>query len=191
MSNASRHLSHYLSFLINVVVLGTVLVFTFRQAPRRHGVRYQYGPCYLIALAAVCILADNSRHVLQDLGVWAPGPWPGSSQYHGNCEWRWISKTVRDCSLSQDCGPVDCGGGFFSAGEDLDCYTCLQTGDFAHLCSTNAESFSCLSPVGWIFTIFLTYLGFGLLAMGSAWNAQLLKKLAAVRTKWHELRTMG
>mmetsp|Transcript_44108 Transcript_44108/g.70871 ORF Transcript_44108/g.70871 Transcript_44108/m.70871 type:complete len:170 (-) Transcript_44108:219-728(-) len=167
-----------------------VFVFTLRQAPRRCSTRYPYGPCYFIALAALCILADNSRHVLQDLGFWPPGPWPGSSQYRGDCEARWISNTVRDCSLGQDCGPVDCGGGFYSAAENVDCYTCLQTGQFANHCTTNAESFSCLSPVGWIFTIFLTYFGFGLLAAGSAWNAQLLTKLTTIRTKWHELRAL-
>jgi hypothetical protein len=31
-------------------------------------------------MAVPLVLADQMRHVLQDAGVWGPGPWPGSSQ---------------------------------------------------------------------------------------------------------------
>jgi hypothetical protein len=32
------------------------------------------------------IMADLSRHVLQDAEIWKAGPWPGSSQYRADCE---------------------------------------------------------------------------------------------------------
>lgn len=50
------------------------------------------------------------------------------------------------------------------------------------------ETFHCLSPVGWIFTIFCTYIGFALLMFGTMWNADLIGKLQAMRDKWRELR---
>ena len=192
VSSASRHLSHSLTLAVNVVILGAIFAFTLRQASRRRfvhgegGVRgkaYQYGPTILVAVGSLCVLSDNLRHVLQDAGIWRPGPWPGSSQYRSDCAARWVSNTKRHCGASADCGAHDCGGGFFSASPGLDCYTCLLQGDFAYLCTANAETFSCLSAVGWVFTVVLTYAGFALLAVGSLWNAQLLTKLAAVRDK--------
>jgi len=50
------------------------------------------------------------------------------------------------------------------------------------------ETFKCLSGVGWIFTIFCTYIGFALLMVGTMWNAALVDKLIAMRDKWRELR---
>lgn len=199
MSTASRHLSHYLSLAINSVIFTAVFVVTFRQAARRHSsadklwVRrwHKHGPSCLVAVGATCILADNFRHVAQDLGVWPPGDWPGSSQYRANCEVRWVSNTKRHCERSEDCGPFECGSGSFSAAAGLDCYTCRESGQYAFLCTTGAETFSCLSAVGWVFTIFLTYSGFFLLASGAAWNSNLCSKLSSVRHKWHELREIS
>jgi len=78
VSTASRHLSHTLTLVVNLVVLGAVLAFTVRQAPRRRrgGERRLsrvYGPSLLVGVGAVFILADNTRHVLQDSGIWPPG----------------------------------------------------------------------------------------------------------------------
>jgi len=46
---------------------------------------HKYGPVLLTTLAALFIMADLTRHILQDLKVWKEGPWPGSSQYRSNC----------------------------------------------------------------------------------------------------------
>ena len=50
------------------------------------------------------------------------------------------------------------------------------------------ETFKCLSSIGWIFTIFCTYIGFAILMFATMWNADLIGKLAAMREKWRELR---
>lgn len=50
------------------------------------------------------------------------------------------------------------------------------------------ENFSCLSAVGWVFTVFCTYTGFTLLIVGTMWNADLIGKLSAIREQWRELR---
>jgi len=44
-----------------------------------------YGPTYLTIVAALMIMSDLMRHVLQDADVWPAGPWPGSSQYRPGC----------------------------------------------------------------------------------------------------------
>ena len=50
------------------------------------------------------------------------------------------------------------------------------------------ENLTHLSTVGILFTILATYSGFVLLAVGTLWNAELLKKLGAIRERWNELR---
>jgi len=46
----------------------------------------QYGPFYLTVAAALFIMADLLRHVLQDVNIWKEGPFPGSAQYRAGCE---------------------------------------------------------------------------------------------------------
>jgi len=96
-----------------------------------------YGPTYLCIVAALMIMADLTRHVLQDADVWPAGPWPNSSQYRPDC---------------------------------------------------HEESMECLSAIGWIFTIALTYGGFALLFVGTLWNANICEKLKDFKEKWRELR---
>lgn len=50
------------------------------------------------------------------------------------------------------------------------------------------ENFGCLSPLGWLFTVFFTYFGFALLIFGSLWNAKFLDKMAELKDSWRELR---
>lgn len=115
------------------------LVIYIRYTSRnRYGTHWQvYGPTYLCIIAALMIMSDLSRHVLQDANVWKEGPWPGSSQYRPGC---------------------------------------------------HEESMECLSVVGWVFTIALTYGGFGLLFIGTLWNASICEKLSDFKEKWRELR---
>jgi len=194
VSNASRDLSHTLSLVTNLVVFGAIFAFVFNQSKRRMNRRthfQRFGPTYLTALGALLVLADNVRHVLQDTGIWPPGPWPGSSQYRSDCPARMVSNTVRVCNQSSDCGPYDCGHGRFAPGPGLECFKCLQEGDFADLCTTLDESFACLSSVGWVFTVFMTYAGFGIFIGASLWNADVLQKVGKIQSKWHELRDMA
>jgi len=65
---------------------------------------------------------------------------------------------------------------------------CTQSGPLAGICTEGAETFGCLSAVGWAFTVGATYSGFLLLFVGAAWNANLLSKLAAIQDKWRALR---
>jgi len=51
------------------------------------------------------------------------------------------------------------------------------------------ESISCLSAVGFLFTIVFTYVGFSLLVLGSMWNTNIItkfkKKLADIKREYH------
>jgi len=51
------------------------------------------------------------------------------------------------------------------------------------------ENVTCLSAIGWIFTIACTYSGFVLLFCGTMWNANLLAKLKQIRKQWQALRS--
>mmetsp|Transcript_49181 Transcript_49181/g.73107 ORF Transcript_49181/g.73107 Transcript_49181/m.73107 type:complete len:285 (-) Transcript_49181:1029-1883(-) len=50
------------------------------------------------------------------------------------------------------------------------------------------ETMQFLSPVGWIFTVTLTYSGFILLAVGALWNANIVAKLKKLSAKCRELK---
>eukprot|EP00292_Cryptomonas_paramecium_P023493 CAMPEP_0113699266 /NCGR_PEP_ID=MMETSP0038_2-20120614/23202_1 /TAXON_ID=2898 /ORGANISM="Cryptomonas paramecium" /LENGTH=151 /DNA_ID=CAMNT_0000622585 /DNA_START=453 /DNA_END=905 /DNA_ORIENTATION=+ /assembly_acc=CAM_ASM_000170 len=146
-------------------------------------------------------MADQLRHVLQDLEWWPSGPWPGSSEYVSDCSTRSFMTPLQACATGSDCGTFDCGNGHFSAGEGLPCFVCrgnpsaspeaALNATAAQYCSQNAETFSCLSPVGWAFTVAMTYVGFLCFFLATFWNADLVGKLRAVRDKWRALRGGG
>lgn len=50
------------------------------------------------------------------------------------------------------------------------------------------ENMAHLSPMGVLFTIVFTYLGFVCLMIGTLWNANICQKLREIRTQWNELR---
>lgn len=52
----------------------------------------------------------------------------------------------------------------------------------------NNEAPKCLNAVGIIFTYAITYTGFLLLAIGTLWNANIIKKLREIRGQWRALR---
>lgn len=188
VTSASRYLGHWIAFGVNLVVFIFSIVFVYRQSARRsrqptHWLKY--GPTYLTIVAAVLVMADNTRHVLQDTKVWPSGPWPGSSQYLSDCTTRDWKQPIQTCTNSSDCGVFNCGDGTFSAGDGKPCFECYLDGK----CSAGAsESIACLSAVGWIFTVGMTYSGFLLFFFASFWNANLVGKLAAISAKWRALR---
>jgi len=138
VSAAARTTGHTISFAVTGTIMLALVIYIRYTAKNRFGSHWHtYGPTYLCCLAALMIMADLSRHVLQDAEIWPAGPWPGSSQYRPDC---------------------------------------------------HEEAMECLSVVGWIFTIALTYGGFGTLFIGTLWNASICEKLADFKQKWRELR---
>lgn len=130
-------------------------------------------------------MADQLRHVLQDLKIWKPGPFPGSSQYMDQCDIKTVSSPFSNCTVNADCGTYDCGNGHFAV---IAGGTCRSCDTVQAVCVENAETFACLSLIGWIFTVGLTYSGFALFFFASFWNANLMGKLRDIGEKWRALR---
>jgi len=128
-----------------------------------------------VAVASVLILADPLRHVLQDLHVWK------ANMYVHGCPDRALQLPERACSVPQDCGMHDCGEGYYSVNPGEDCFTCWADG----MCSEGAETFRCLSGIGWFVTVICTYVGFAIFFVGVLWNSKLIPKIVR---KWKLLR---
>eukprot|EP00873_Tetraselmis_striata_P014038 jgi/Tetstr1/434302/TSEL_023408.t1 len=134
---AAKELAHTISFGVTLALITNMAQYTLHKCLKRRGTHWsRFGPAYLCFLGVPLIMADLTRHVLQDSGVW---PSPGSDMYRADCPY-----------------------------------------------STHGISgLRCLSAVGWFFTIFCTYLGFGLLIWGMLWATDIHIKMAAA---WRELR---
>jgi len=193
VTSASRFLGHWIAFGVNTVVFAFSIVFVYRQSSRRTHLRSSWqrnGPFLLTIAAALLVMADNTRHVLQDTQIWPSGQWPGSSQYIPDCKTRDWKQPMTNCTQALECGTVLCEDGkSYGAGPGTPCFQCY-IGD--NMCSAGAsESMACLSAVGWIFTVGMTYSGFLLFFFASFWNANLIGKLGAIRAKWNALRQNG
>jgi len=83
----ARQTGHYISFGLTLGMMLAVNGYMLYCAitKRAHEKKHRYTPLILTSIAAVLIMADLSRHVLQDLNWWKSGPFPGSSEYNENC----------------------------------------------------------------------------------------------------------
>jgi len=162
-------------------MLGGVTAFIWYEAcHKRQSIsapkRIIYGPAFLVSVASILILADPVRHVLQDLHYLIT-----ASMYIHNCPVRALQIPERACTMSQECGAHHCGGAYYSVNPGEDCFTCWNDG----MCSEGAETFTCLSGIGWFVTVICTYVGFAFFFIGVLWNSNLIYKIA---TKWKNLR---
>jgi hypothetical protein len=158
-SEASKQLSHSLSFAINLAVLSNLAQHTHHRSGGR------VGPTALVALSAILVCADPLRHVLQDTGMWSSA----------------ASHMYLPADANSTCEP--------GAGGDALCRAPRAAGGYGHhapwVCDADRQrcvcpeaSIRCLSAVGWIFTIVCTYLGFACLFAGACTRARcaLLKR---------------
>jgi len=83
---AARSLGHYISFGVTLtMMIGINIYIAYKSQNRKRPHWVKYGPLYFTLIAALLVMADLTRHVLQDLNVWKSGPFPGSSQYRDGC----------------------------------------------------------------------------------------------------------
>ena len=197
MTGAFRHFSHYLNLGVDLLIFGFAMLYIWHQSlKRRQQLQrkddfdnemaatssmhwYIYGPTYLVCLSSLLILADPVRHVLQDLGYWR------APMYISGCPIRALQLPERACTIHEDCGTHGCGNGYFSVNPGEDCFTCWQN---TGLCSEGAETFRCLSWIGWMVTVVATYVGFALFFVGVLWNANLMEKLDKISRQWRALQ---
>lgn len=73
-SAGAKAFAHSISFGITLAILTNLSQFVFHGAKRRKkkgASHWQvYGPFYLTAIAVPLVMADLTRHVLQDSGLW-------------------------------------------------------------------------------------------------------------------------
>lgn len=82
-SEGARALSHAISFGVTLAVLTNICQYIAWKTKGRKGSHWQrFGPLYICMLSVPLVMADLTRHLLQDSGVWAS---PGSSMYRPGC----------------------------------------------------------------------------------------------------------
>jgi len=71
-----------------------LMAYTANSSQRRAGgtLLQQYGPLVSIMISFPLVMADPTRHVLQDANIW---PSPGSSEYRSDCH----DETIRCLSV--------------------------------------------------------------------------------------------
>lgn len=127
----------------------------------------RYGPAYLVALSVPLVMADLTRHVLQDAGFWKAGPSALSSAMYKS---DWSSTCDSSAAVDVCTAPVAQGGYGHSGTWHCDLHDKMcECGDHMH----------CLTAVGVWFTVVFTYLGFACLLGGVLWGVDLPAKLQA------------
>eukprot|EP01028_Stygiella_incarcerata_P006207 TRINITY_DN2538_c0_g1_i1.p2 TRINITY_DN2538_c0_g1~~TRINITY_DN2538_c0_g1_i1.p2 ORF type:complete len:152 (+),score=29.25 TRINITY_DN2538_c0_g1_i1:356-811(+) len=81
---AARKLGHLIALIVTAIMMIVVDSFIAYQSKKRFGTHWhKYGPLYLCLIATPLILADPTRHVLQDTNVWPSDK--GSAMYRSDC----------------------------------------------------------------------------------------------------------
>eukprot|EP01134_Creolimax_fragrantissima_P004789 CFRG4789T1 len=85
---SAKELSHTISWGITLAILSNIAQYVWwKTSLSRRGTHMQkFAPFYVTLLAVPLVMADLTRHVLQDSGFW---PAPGSSMYRSNCKSHW------------------------------------------------------------------------------------------------------
>eukprot|EP00899_Mesostigma_viride_P024730 jgi/Mesvir1/5441/Mv15500-RA.1 len=193
-SQAAKALSHTITFGVTLALLTNIAQYVYAHRPTRPecaarglGFWQRHGPLLLVLASVPLVMADLTRHVLQDSGYWpgGPGRW-SSSMYQSD-------PTSVCCGVGlpagQACEPEDA-----AAGAAI-CHRPRSLGGYGHHhwwdCSAERHSCQCeghvlcLTPIGWLFTIVCTYSGFACLMAGIFWSLGLFHKL---RSQWRLLR---
>lgn len=83
-SAGAKSFAHSITFGITLAVLSNIAQFTAWSAKTRKGGGHwgKWGPTYLVSASVPLVMADLTRHVLQDADLW---PAPGSAMYSPSC----------------------------------------------------------------------------------------------------------
>jgi len=161
VSAGARKLGHWISFgitLFMMILVNCFIYWSLKNRNRRKGFCQYWGPFMLTLCCVPFIMADLTRHVLQDTGVWEECYRAPDVVWSSSCNW--ASNQYKCTEVPPSCIP------------------------------TSEENLTHLSPMGVLFTICFTYLGFILLFIGTLWNANIVKKLKLIKQRWTELRTI-
>lgn len=215
-----------------MLVVDAFMCWTLKQRKREPTCWKKYGPLVLCFVATPLIMAEPTRHILGDTGVWQ---WCGDNTdfprynqtWNDGCLW---SSTEYQCNVpccvpeAELKGPpsaafpaplyglegptsqeLDELAKLYPASEQAavreghfpqlkledwgDLFLNATSGEYECSCQCTAhENIFHLAPVGWLFTVSMTYLGFIGLAVGSLWNANIVDKCRKMKTEWRALR---
>lgn len=180
ISTAARHTAHLVTLLLDIVLIGALAVYvTYRAKSRSANPSWfqKWGPTILVWAALPLICADPFRHVLSDNDIWK------------SCERRCGELWPDRCLTSSN--EYQC---------QLPCYS--TTGDPTSCDSNKSKTISCtcvhdrqenwghLSPIGVLFTLVFTYIGYFLFIVGALWSGDILDKCRKIRDQYKELRSL-
>jgi len=160
VSAGARTAGHWISFAITLVMMILLNYFIFWSLKNRS---HQRGFChywgpFILTLSAAPLIMADPLRHV----LQDTGAWPECSRPPNviwNSSCTWSSNQYR-CT-------------------ELPAFGCIPL---------RLETMSHLSPIGILFTICFTYLGFILLFVGTLWNANIVKKFKLLKQQWRELR---
>mmetsp|Transcript_103328 Transcript_103328/g.287640 ORF Transcript_103328/g.287640 Transcript_103328/m.287640 type:complete len:196 (+) Transcript_103328:300-887(+) len=162
---ASRSFTHALTWGINLAVITNMLQFVWNKTKRsRKNMTFfrKWGPFNCLFLALFLMMADLSRHLVND--AWGTA----------------CTSLDRDAFPDSVIGFRDSATGAFQpVGKDYEKYCKSVNMGNEYTSSGN------LSFYGWFFTIFCTWSGFALLFVSIFWALSLPQKVAA---QWRSIR---
>ena len=131
------------------------------------------------------ILADPLRHTLNDYNIWESCSRSCYETWPSRCNW---SSEEYKCV-------IECGSQFDPPFNNATC-TKQPDGSYPIVdgCScvpTSQERINHLSPMGILFTIVFTYVGFALFMTGNLWNADIVGKCRDIRHQYRVLRGLS
>mmetsp|Transcript_10665 Transcript_10665/g.12461 ORF Transcript_10665/g.12461 Transcript_10665/m.12461 type:complete len:179 (+) Transcript_10665:455-991(+) len=167
-----------------------ILQYAIHKCSKKKGTHFQkYAPAYVIALAVPFVMADLTRHVCVDAGVWKAGSKPGDKSgalpYKADFE-------HQCCGFGSDQSCTKDGPFSYTNGTNF-CHAAAPKG-FGHpnwncdpdmkICFCG-QGMSCLNGLGITFVAVFTYTGFTLLMVGIFWTVDLWPKL---KKKWNAVK---
>lgn len=122
-------MSHSISFGVTLAVLTNLTQLTFAGSKRRKNRSHwnKYGPTYLVGMSIPLVMADLTRHVLQDAGMW------------GNCVLQ-CTPAIDPTQASYDCP----GSAMYRPNCDVDGIRCLSTIGWVFTVLFTYSGFACL-----------------------------------------------
>lgn len=160
--------AHSVTFGINLAVFTNLAQYMYTDIKRRGDGRW--GPLYCVIGATVGVMADLSRHLINDSNNWFIETGGGEKVKFDfdNCQY-----PIPVISGSSQCSQIGMGPGIVREENALGIEMSMYNPDGS------------LSVYGWIFTILGTWTGFGLLFVGVMWHSDIANKM---RRQFRQLR---
>jgi len=188
ITTGARHAAHIITLIIDLVVIGGLCAYVTYKAKDRDyppSKWHKWGPSILCWIAFPLIMADPLRHTLNDYNIWEGCTRSCHETWPNRCNW---SSEEYKCV-------IECGSQFSPPFNNVTCNVqpdgSYPVVDSCSCVATSQERINHLSPMGILFTIVLTYFGFGLFMAGNLWNADIVGKCRDIKHQYRVLRGLS